>query len=357
MITGELWDHEAGGFFRYTTRRDWRTPHYEKMLSDNAGLILVYLRAYQVLHEPQYIETAKRAMQFLDRVFWRDGYFAGSQDADEDYYTHSLAERETLAAPYLDDTLYVDANAYVARALVLGGEICGDTGFTDRGIECIKTLMRFVDPKQGMPHFARPGGPPTLYGRLDDAASMGLALTTGYQVTGDEQYLTAAESLADYVTSVLRLETGALADALTPGEVDFVKSRTVDAPANGRAAHWLLAMSALGRYPQGEKAAEEALRAVGALAREYTLFAADYAVAADGARHPWTVLRVAGPGEEVRGVLPKIFGVYRPFTVVEPQFSASTPLRIFPCQGQQCFTPIQPGENANWEMSLPQSLQ
>ena len=44
MMKGGLYDREEGGFFRYSTKRDWSVPHFEKMLEDNAGLLRVYLQ-------------------------------------------------------------------------------------------------------------------------------------------------------------------------------------------------------------------------------------------------------------------------------------------------------------------------
>ena len=48
MATGELYDRVAGGFFRYSTQRDWSEPHYEKMLEDNARLATLYLDASEM---------------------------------------------------------------------------------------------------------------------------------------------------------------------------------------------------------------------------------------------------------------------------------------------------------------------
>ena len=45
MARSDLHDTVEGGFFRYATRRDWSVPHYERMLTDNAGLVEVALAA------------------------------------------------------------------------------------------------------------------------------------------------------------------------------------------------------------------------------------------------------------------------------------------------------------------------
>ncbi len=48
MATGDLYDGVAGGFFRYSTQRDWSEPHYEKMLEDNTRLAALYLDAAEI---------------------------------------------------------------------------------------------------------------------------------------------------------------------------------------------------------------------------------------------------------------------------------------------------------------------
>ncbi|TCV83724.1 thioredoxin domain-containing protein [Sulfurirhabdus autotrophica] len=65
MASQGLRDHIGGGFFRYTTDPDWRVPHFEKMLYDNAQLALLYLRAADVLKMPKYRTTAFEALDFI----------------------------------------------------------------------------------------------------------------------------------------------------------------------------------------------------------------------------------------------------------------------------------------------------
>jgi len=60
-----LYDHIGGGFFRYTVDPDWHTPHFEKMLYDNAQLARVYLQAATVLKQPAYRDTALRTLDFM----------------------------------------------------------------------------------------------------------------------------------------------------------------------------------------------------------------------------------------------------------------------------------------------------
>jgi uncharacterized protein YyaL (SSP411 family) len=82
MAARGLNDPINGGFFRYTTDPGWETPHFEKMLYDNAQLVPVYLRAAQLLDEPDYRAVALRAVDFmLDTLAAADGGFYASTSA------------------------------------------------------------------------------------------------------------------------------------------------------------------------------------------------------------------------------------------------------------------------------------
>ena len=47
MALGGMRDHIGGGFHRYSVDAEWRVPHFEKMLYDQAQLVLAYLEAAQ----------------------------------------------------------------------------------------------------------------------------------------------------------------------------------------------------------------------------------------------------------------------------------------------------------------------
>ncbi len=65
MATQGLHDELGGGFFRYTTDPDWQTPHFEKLLAENALLARVYLRAAAVFAETEWLHTAQRTLDFI----------------------------------------------------------------------------------------------------------------------------------------------------------------------------------------------------------------------------------------------------------------------------------------------------
>jgi len=65
MATQGMRDHLGGGFYRYTIDPDWQTPHFEKMLYDNALLSSVYLRAATIFKRADYEAIARDTLDFM----------------------------------------------------------------------------------------------------------------------------------------------------------------------------------------------------------------------------------------------------------------------------------------------------
>lgn len=85
MYAGGLFDHIGYGFCRYSTDRYYLIPHFEKMLYDNALLILVYCKAYELTGRPFYLEVAQKTASYvLSEMTSPNGGFYSAQDADSD---------------------------------------------------------------------------------------------------------------------------------------------------------------------------------------------------------------------------------------------------------------------------------
>lgn len=84
MAARGLRDHIGGGFFRYTVDPGWETPHFEKMLYDNAHLAMLYLRAAEVLQQPYYQTVARGALDFMRDVLGgpQGGLYASTSAVD-----------------------------------------------------------------------------------------------------------------------------------------------------------------------------------------------------------------------------------------------------------------------------------
>ncbi|MHB0916262.1 MAG: thioredoxin domain-containing protein [Thiobacillus sp.] len=85
MAARGMRDHVGDGFFRYTTDPEWDTPHFEKMLYDNAHLPPLYLRAATVLRQPRYREVARSTLDFMrNELLDASGGFYSSTSAVDD---------------------------------------------------------------------------------------------------------------------------------------------------------------------------------------------------------------------------------------------------------------------------------
>jgi len=83
MAAGGMYDHAGGGFHRYSTDERWLVPHFEKMLYDNALLVLDYLEAYQATGREDFARVAREILRYLERdMSAPGGGFYSATDAD-----------------------------------------------------------------------------------------------------------------------------------------------------------------------------------------------------------------------------------------------------------------------------------
>ncbi len=85
MYRGGMFDHIGFGFCRYSTDKRFLVPHFEKMLYDNALLLLAYCKAYSVTKKEIYLDIAEKTASYILREMTSDeGGFYSSQDADSE---------------------------------------------------------------------------------------------------------------------------------------------------------------------------------------------------------------------------------------------------------------------------------
>jgi len=85
MAHGGIYDQLGGGFHRYTVDAIWLTPHFEKMLYDNAQLARLYLHIFQATKDEFYKRIAVETLEYIKREMTHEqGGFYSAQDADSE---------------------------------------------------------------------------------------------------------------------------------------------------------------------------------------------------------------------------------------------------------------------------------
>jgi len=208
-------DSLGGGFFRYTVDPQWRVPHFEKMLYDNALLASLYFEAATIFDEPRYRATALTTTTFMRETLGRkNGGLVASLSAVDDknveggYYLWNLdeikkaltkeewrvAEQAWLlyGTPTLEGTFLPSAERKF-------DELSGELGLTTPEIKAVLASARSkllkVRARRGLP--------------VDDkfiTAWNGLSLSAFVataQATGNENERKSAQTLRNYIVNEL----------------------------------------------------------------------------------------------------------------------------------------------------------
>src|SRR5688572_1211360 len=214
-LEDSLW----GGFFRIAAESDWKRPRTEKLLDVNARGLAALVRAVDAGGGTRYREAARRTEAYAARWLWteRPGGWFGSQDADvqvfdgsgrliagEVYYALSEAGRRSQGIPGVDSSLYAEANARMAAA-VLSGAASGiwKGAPVKRAVRALDRLWTEQRARDGSLYHEWRNGATAVPGRLADQAAAGVAYLEAYAATKEPRHLERAEALASWIRTHL----------------------------------------------------------------------------------------------------------------------------------------------------------
>ena len=262
MAAGGIFDHIGSGFSRYSTDEKWLVPHFEKMLYDNALLLLAYLEAFQLTQDARYADTARRTADYILRELTapQGGFYCG-QDADSDgvegkYYlftpdevTATLGEKDSVefcqeyditaagnfegksipnrigkqgpgrhaddprliklldyrksrAKLHLDSKILLAWNGWTIMALAAAGSTLSERRYLDAAVKAQVFIEASMTDVNGRLFLRYCDGEAAHAGQLDDYAVYALALTELYGRTFDVKYL---ESAVRYARQMIEL--------------------------------------------------------------------------------------------------------------------------------------------------------
>ncbi len=212
-----IYDRKDQGFFRYSVSRDWKVPHYEKMLVSNASLAMTYLEAFQITRKAAYKIAVPGILDYLLSTLFSpdDGLFYASQDADEPFYQGSWKDRDSSTPPPVDHTFYAGWNALAAHTLITAGDVLGTPAHSQLGHDILEKLWHDSwAPAQGLRR--QLGAHSDAAVILSDQVYFLRAWLMLYQSTGDAAYLSRAVEVAETVQRLFGAPNGGCYDTTSP---------------------------------------------------------------------------------------------------------------------------------------------
>jgi len=221
MRRGGIFDQLGYGFHRYSTDAEWLLPHFEKMLYDQAMLLMAYSETYQATSKQEYAITARQiATYVLDEMQTEEGGFYSADDADSEgeegrFYVWRMQE--------LIDILGKEDAEFAAH--VFGVQIDGNVHDEATGQKTGVNVLHMLNPPENKAEKARLEDvrktllavrDKRIHPFRDDKVLtdwnglMIAALSTAGRALGEQEYTDAATRAADFVLSSLRDEKGAL---------------------------------------------------------------------------------------------------------------------------------------------------
>jgi uncharacterized protein YyaL (SSP411 family) len=387
MADGGIHDQLGGGFARYSVDDQWRVPHFEKMLYDNAQLARLYLWAGIELDDERFIDVARSTLGYLAADLRHPGGgFYSAEDADSEgeegrFYVWTVAElndvlgteagaeatrffgatphgnfegsnvlyrptsepwtdriesirsrllerRATRTRPGLDDKIVASWNALAIRAFAEAGAALGDDGYLDTARAAAGFVLdeMVVD---GVPHRSWREGRAGVPGFLEDIAAVTQGLLSLYAASGEYRWYSAAEGLAADLPARFADGEGGFFDTPADGEhlLKRPKSQT-DNPlpsGNGFAAEALLTLSAYTGSEEQRDLAEGTLRAAGVLMDRFPSMVG-YHLAVLHSMLNGRELAIVGPGW--RDLARVYWDGFRPNVALAPSTNGTEPIPL-----------------------------
>lgn len=333
MYRGGIFDHIGGGFSRYSTDERWLVPHFEKMLYDNALLVMAYSEACIMTGRKIYGCVAKKILEYVERELTDEqgGFYCG-QDADSDgvegkYYVFTreeikkvlgkkdgeafctsygitregnfegknipnllenekyerLCETEAGAKLYeyrigrthlhKDDKILVSWNGLMICACAKAGAALGENRYVDMAVRA-ETFIRKHLVEDGRLLVRYRDGDAAGEGKLDDYACYILALMELYSVTFRTEYLSRAAVWAEtMLEQFFDWENGGCYLYAKDGEQLIVRTKeTYDGAmpsGNSVASRVLQQLAQITGEPKWQEALEKQLQYLAGAMEEY----------------------------------------------------------------------------------------
>ncbi len=255
MAKGGIYDQIEGGFYRYSTDREWMIPHFEKMLYTNAELVELYAEAYKITKNELFQDVVIQTIENINNRFKQRELYYSASDADSDgvegkYFLFSYDEslnslvkggflkdeakkileylgitpegnfegesnpyikgdtkpkgldkakkilfdlRSKKSYPFIDTKIQTSWNALFIKSLLKASFI--DQKYLKQALSSLQNLYDKLYINEELYHQVILGKKPKVKGYLEDYSFLISALLEAYDITLDENYLRKAAAL------------------------------------------------------------------------------------------------------------------------------------------------------------------
>lgn len=223
MACGGMYDQLGGGFHRYSTDAHWLVPHFEKMLYDNAQLVVAYFEAYQATQKPFYRDIATQTLDYVLREMYaaKNGGFYSTQDADSEgvegkFFVWERTEVEDIIgeenAEVFCEFYDITPQGNFEGENILHVQTPPDIFARKLRMDVGELEAILAEGKQKLfeerEKRIKPGVDDKILTSWNGLMLRGMAM--GYQLTGKPEYLTSSKKSADFVLTTLSQENGLL---------------------------------------------------------------------------------------------------------------------------------------------------
>lgn len=240
MREGGIYDHIGFGFHRYSTDEKWILPHFEKMLYDQAMLIMAYVETYQATKDTFYLDVAKEIAEYVRRDMTSpEGAFYSGEDADSEgeegkFYVWTYDELKQILGE--DFSLFEQIYAIFPEGNYreeATGEITGKNIIFLRdnlenlskklGISTKELKQKIESIRKKLFEVREKRVHPLKDTKIltDWNGLMIAALSKLSQTTQSQEYLNMAKKAADFILEKMKKEDGTLYHRYKDGEVKY----------------------------------------------------------------------------------------------------------------------------------------
>ncbi|HEU5120959.1 MAG TPA: thioredoxin domain-containing protein, partial [Candidatus Nitrosocosmicus sp.] len=235
IIFGGIHDHLGGGFSRYSTDQKWLVPHFEKMLYDNALLVILFCEMYQISKDDIFRDTVEKTLDYILRELTNDqGVFYSAEDADSDgeegkFYVWSKREIISEIKIPLHQDIFCEYFGITEMGNFEGKNILNVKYSIDQltkkyGLDAeeIKSIIESNSIKLFTVREKR------IRPQKDDKTILSWnalaisAFVKGYKITGKKKYLEAALHAVEFIEKELKSADGYLYRIYKKGEVKIL---------------------------------------------------------------------------------------------------------------------------------------